>query len=173
MKTLAGSNSTLRSFRYGDEPSLAEQINNEKIYKPTLLIPYPYTLEDAKQWVERNVRLARQESPEELNFAIEVNGKAVGGIGLAHIVPGHKAEIGYWLGEEYWGRGIMTEAVKLLTQYALDELGLVRVYAGVFVWNKASQAVLKKAGFQLEGMHTKGIRKDGEFVDDYTYAKVR
>jgi len=173
MVTLTGSTFTLRPYRYGDEQSIAEQANNEKIYKPTLLIPYPYTLKEAKQWVERNVQLAKQESPEEMNFAIEVGGKAVGSIGLAHLVPGHKAEIGYWLGEEYWGKGIMTEAVKLLTQYAFEELGLARVYAGCFAWNKASQAVLEKAGFQLEGIHKKGILKDGEFKDDYTYAKVR
>lgn len=173
MKTIVGTNFTLRPYRYGDEPSIAEQANNEKIYKPTLLIPYPYTLEDARQWVERNVRLAEQESPLDMNFAIEVGGKAVGSIGLAHIVPGHKAKIGYWLGEEYWGRGIMTKAVNLLVQYAFEELGLVRVYAGVFTWNKASQAVLKKAGFQLEGIHKKGVRKDGEFMNDHTYARVR
>ena len=172
MTILKGSKFMLRPYRYGDELSIAEQANNENVSRSLLLLPHPYILEDAEQWVERNVQMAEQEFPEELNFAIEVNDKTVGSISLTDIVLGHKAEIGYWLGEEYWGRGIMTEAVKLLTKYAFEELDLVRVYAGVFVWNKASQAVLGKAGFHLEGTHEKGICKNGEFMDDHTYAKV-
>lgn len=172
METLAGSTFVLRPYRYGDEISIAAQGKNLKIYLPTLLISYPFTLEGAKQWVEWNIQVAEQKSPIVINFVIEVDGKAVGSIGLVHIVLGHKAEIGYWLGEEYWGRGIMTEAVKLLTKYAFEKLGLVRVYAKVFVWNEASQTVLKKAGFQFEGMHKKDVQNAGEFLDVYTFAKV-
>ena len=131
---------TLRPFRRGDEPAIAENINDRKIERYTLNIPYPYTLKGARQWVDFNRKLERSKGKTQLHLAIAQNDVVIGGIGLC-AMNGHRAEIGYWLGVKYWGMGIVSGAVKTLTRYALKELGLRRVYAKVFVVNKASARV--------------------------------
>lgn len=162
----------LRSFKKEDETSLVENINNRIIAKNTLRIPYPYTLKDAHSWINRNLKLDKKKEKHEINFAIDIGGKLVGGIGLDKIYD-HCAEIGYWLGEKYWGQGIMTSAVKLLTKYGFEKLGLRRIYAFVFQFNKASTRVLEKGGFKYEGKLRKHVRKGNKFLDDLLYAKVR
>jgi len=108
-------------------------------------------------------------------FAFIVEGSAVGGIGLVlkDDVFRRSAEIGYWLGEGYWGRGIATEAVRALTEYAFVTFDLCRLHAGVFEWNPASMRVLEKAGYTLEARHRKNVTKDGETIDRLVYALVR
>lgn len=172
MTTIKTKKFILRPFKKGDEASLMENINSKKVYRPTLTIPYPYTTKDAKEWIKRNQRFANKKHPESINFAIDIDGDVVGGIELSKI-EGHRAEIGYWLGERYWRKGIMTEAVKVVTRFGFEKLGLRRIYAGVFPFNKASMRVLEKAGYQLEGILRKNVVKDGRLMDDYLYAKVR
>jgi RimJ/RimL family protein N-acetyltransferase len=106
---------------------------------------------------------------------MEVNGEAVGGIGLEPQadVARRSAEIGYWLGEAYWGRGIATEAVRAVTDYGFAHGDLVRIYATVFEWNRASMRVLEKAGYQLEGRRRQAVTKDGQTIDDLLYAIIR
>ena len=107
-------------------------------------------------------------------FAIDVGGFAVGAIGLKPGDDVHRlsAEIGYWLGEEFWNRGIATEAVKAVTEYAFESLEMVRVHAEVFAWNGASMRVLEKAGFMKEGVLTKSAIKDRKVIDQVVYARV-
>src|SRR6266498_2626432 len=139
----------IRSWRAGDEPALAQHANNRKIWLNVRdRFPHPYTLADAEEWVAR-VTAAVPET----QFAIEVDGAAAGGIGvfLQEDVERYSAEIGYWLGEAYWGRGLATSAVQRFTEYAFEAFGLCRIYATVFAWNPASCRVLEKAGYQLEG----------------------
>jgi RimJ/RimL family protein N-acetyltransferase len=109
------------------------------------------------------------------NFAIVVDGAAVGGIGLMlkEDVFRRSAEIGYWLGEEFWGHGIVTEAVRAVTRYAFDTFDICRVFAGVFEWNPASMRVLEKAGYEFECRMRKSVTKDGETIDEFIYAVVR
>jgi RimJ/RimL family protein N-acetyltransferase len=111
----------------------------------------------------------------ETNFAIAVAGEAVGGIGfiLQPDVARRSAEIGYWLGEEFWGRGIATEAVIAMTARAFANHDLCRVYAHVFEWNRASARVLEKAGYEFEGRLRKSVTKDGKTIDQLMYAVVR
>lgn len=163
----------LRPFRRGDEASLVRHINNPKIYRNTLRIPYPYRMRDAREWVRkcRTANHARKKT--DVNFAIEIDGGVAGGIGLSHIVPRHKAEIGYWLGEEYWGKGIMTEAAKRVTRFGFKNLRLKRIYAGVFPRNRASMRVLEKAGYEREGILRKQARKKARFINEVLYAIVR
>ncbi len=163
----------LRPFKKGDETSLMENINNKTIARNTLRIPYPYKLNDARWWVNHNLKLNRKKKKVEINFAIEINKEVVGGIGLDKMFYGHSAEIGYWLGKKYWGQGIMTEAVKLVTKYGFEKLGLTRIYAFVFLFNKASAAVLKNTGFKYEGKLKKHVKKDNKFLDDLIFAKVK
>ncbi len=101
-----------------------------------------------------------------------MSGEVVGGIGLNRIWQ-HCAEIGYWLGEKYWGQGITTQAVKLVTKYGFEKLGLRRIYAFVFIWNKASAKVLEKSGFKYEGRLKKHAKKGNRFLDDFLYAKIK
>jgi RimJ/RimL family protein N-acetyltransferase len=83
------------------------------------------------------------------------------------------AEIGYWIGEPYWGQGIATKAVELVTEYGFNRLGLERIYSGVFDFNKASQKVLEKSGFTLEGIFKKSVIKNGRIINEYRYAKIK
>jgi RimJ/RimL family protein N-acetyltransferase len=162
--------SLLREWRRGDEPSLVRHANNRNVWinlRDTF--PCPYTLVDARSWI----RLANTNALN-LVFAIDVDQFAVGAIGLrpGEDIHSHSAEIGYWLGEEYWNRGIATEAVTAVTEYAFNTLGMVRVHAEVFQWNTASMRVLEKVGFVREGVLHKSVYKDKQWVDEVVFAKV-
>lgn len=170
--TLRSRNFVLRPFRKGDETSLRRNINNRKIYRYMRLIPHPYTAKHANDWIKKNISLQRKKNAPEINFAIDIGGEVVGGIGLSHIEK-YKAEIGYWLGEKYWGKGIMTTTVKLVISFCFGKLKLRRIYASIFKGNKVSARVLQKAGFKLEGINRKNVLKDGRIVDSILYAKVR
>jgi len=162
----------LRSFHKGDEVAVTQYANNPKIYRMTLALPYPYERKDAREWIEQNLREQQHKHPGMVSFAIDIDGEAVGCIGLSDI-EGHKAAVGYWLAEEQWGRGIMTRALKLTTRYALGDIGLRRLYAHVFLFNGASMRVLEKGGYKREGVLRKEAEKDGRLYDMVLYAKVR
>jgi RimJ/RimL family protein N-acetyltransferase len=163
--------SLLREWKPADEKSLVKHANNRRIWRNLRdSFPHPYTLADAREWIE----IANPVGPI-TNFAIVVDGAAVGGIGLMlkDDVFRRTAEIGYWLGEEFWGRGIVTEAVCAVTDYAFATFDLCRVYAGVFEWNAASMRVLEKAGYEFECRMKKSVTKDGQTIDEVIYAVVR
>jgi [ribosomal protein S5]-alanine N-acetyltransferase len=159
----------VRSWKWKDRDSLVHHANNRKVWINLRdRFPHPYTLADSKQWLESVIgRLP------ETNFAIaSVNDEAVGGIGfiLQQDVAYRSAEVGYWLGEEYWGRGLATEAVMAITKYAFAEYDICRLYAHVFEWNIASTRVLEKAGYLFEGRLKKSVTKDGKLIDQMMYA---
>jgi [ribosomal protein S5]-alanine N-acetyltransferase len=114
-----------------------------------------------------------QESPQ-THLAIVVDGQAVGGIGveLQRDVFRMSGEIGYWLGQEYWGRGIMSEAVGAMTEHALLSFGINRIFAMVFETNAASARVLERVGYRLEGRLRSAVFKDGRFMDQLVYGYV-
>lgn len=162
---------TIRSWKEGDEESLAANANNYKIWRNVRdRFPNPYTIENAREWITA----ASQESPPS-NFAIVVDGQAVGGIGLVFRddIYSCSAEIGYWLGEAFWGRGIVTEAVRALTEWAFENYDLYRIYAGVLEWNPASMRVLEKAGFKFEVRMRKAVIKEGLVMDEFIYSFIR
>jgi len=172
MAIIRSKNFILRPFKKGDEEFLMKHINNRIIAKNTLRIPYPYKLKDARWWINHNLKLDKKKKKREINFAVEINGEVVGGIGLDKIYE-HCAEIGYWLGKKYWGQGIMTTATKLVTKYGFEKLGLRRIYAFVFPFNKASAGVLIKAGYKYEGKLRKHVKKGNKFLDDLLFAKLK
>ena len=163
---------SIRLWQPGDERSLVQHANNYKVWRNVRdRFPHPYTIGDAHAWVE----YVAGEQPR-TNFAIAVDGTAVGGIGLAlqSDIYRRSAEIGYWLGELFWGRGIMTEAVHVFTDWGFANFSdLCRIYAGVLEWNPASRRVLEKAGFQFEARLRKAVTKDGQTMDDFIYAAIR
>jgi len=161
---------TLRPWRVGDETSLVRNANNRRVWHNLSRLPHPYTRQDADAWIAR----ASTHVPV-VDFAIVVDGGAVGGIGveLGRDVFLRSAEVGYWLGEPYWGRGIATEALRAVTEYAFATFDLCRLQAGVFEWNPASMRVLEKCGFAREGVLRRAAIKDGQLIDLVLYARVR
>ncbi len=162
----------LRPFRKGDEVSLQENINSGNVTRYTVSIPFPYTMKHARAWIAKNISLDRERKKTEVNFVIDIGGEVAGSIGLRYI-EGHKAELGYWLAEKHWGKGIMTKAVRLASRYAFRQLKLRRLYATAFTSNKASTRVLEKSGFRVEGKLRRFHKKGGRLFDALLYAKVR
>src|ERR1051326_3246655 len=160
----------VRSWRMADADSLTQHANNRKIWINLRdAFPHPYSLKDARAFLKS----IRERTPETM-FAIALKGEAVGGIGfvLHPDVERVSAEIGYWLGEPFWGRGIATEALGAGTAHAMQTHGLTRVYAVPFAWNAASCRVLEKAGYALEGRLRKSAIKDGRLTDQMQYAFI-
>jgi RimJ/RimL family protein N-acetyltransferase len=163
---------TLRPLRAGDLPLMAKLINNRAIARNLLSVPHPYKMADAREWFRRIRNNRRRKNPTWINFVIEIDGQFAGDIGLFRFA-GHKAELGYWLAKSYWGLGIMTAVVKEVVKFGFRELGLRRIYAHVFIFNKASARVLEKAGFKFEGRLAKNVRKGDRLLDEYLFARVR
>ena len=160
----------VRSPRPSDAPSLARYANNRAIWLNLRdAFPHPYTREDA----ERFIATALDQDPEQ-RFVIEVDGEVVGciGLGLHPDVERVSAEIGYWIAEPFWNRGIATDALRGLTAYAFARLPLTRIFAVPFEWNTASCRVLEKAGYTLECRMRRSAIKDGRVVDQFLYAFV-
>lgn len=158
----------LRPWTINDLDSLVENANNSKIAKfMTDGFPHPYTKENGKAFIE----FATKDNPIHI-FAIDLNGKAVGGIGV-HPQPDiykKNAELGYWLGEKYWGQGIISKAITQMVTFAFNTYDIDRVFARPYGTNMASQKVLEKAGFNLEGRFEKTLIKNGELLDEMIYA---
>ena len=162
---------TLRPFRVADAASLARHADNRKVWLNLRdVFPHPYTVADAEAYIAR----VAGEAPV-TRFAIDVAGEAVGSVGLelGSDIERRSAEIGYWLGEAYWGRGIVSAAVVAATAYAFRELDLLRVFAVPFVRNPASARVLYRAGYRREGTMRRSAVKDSEVLDQHLYAAVR
>jgi RimJ/RimL family protein N-acetyltransferase len=160
----------VRSWRVEDAPTVARHADNRAIWRNLRdAFPHPYSVADARRFIAA----ARERDPQTV-FAIAVDDEPVGGIGVR---PGSdvervSAEIGYWLAEPFWGRGITTEALRAVTRYAIETFGLTRVFALPFAWNPASFRVLEKAGYALEGRLRRSAVKDGQVVDQLLYAFV-
>lgn len=169
--SLDAGNCLIRPWRRGDRAALVRQADNRRVW---LLLrdqfPHPYTPADADAWL---AHVAKQRPV--TSFAIVVAGEAAGGIGVAPQRDVHRrsAEVGYWLGEAFWNRGIMTAAVRAFTTYAFDAYDLIRIYAGVFSSNPASMRVLEKAGYTREGVLRRSVVKDGQVLDQILYAVTR
>ena len=160
----------VRSWQSGDVASLVTHANNRKIWVNLRdRFPHPYTRADGRAFI----RASRRAEPE-TSFAIAVGGMAVGGIAflLQSDVERVSAEIGYWLGEALWGRGIVTEAVLAVTRHAIERHGLTRIFALPFAHNTASCRVLEKAGYLREGHLRRSAIKDGVVVDQIQYAFI-
>lgn len=160
----------VRNLTGTDAASLAHYANDRNVWLNLRdRFPHPYTLHDAAVFIEH----VQQQSPPTV-WAIDVAGEAVGAIGIMprSDIERISAEIGYWLGEAFWGRGIMTEVLIAVTQWAMEEFQLTRVYALPFANNAPSCRVLEKAGYLCEGRLRKAVIKDGQVLDQFLYAYV-
>ncbi len=163
---------TLRPLEPGDAPAIARHANDRDVWLNLLdRFPRPYRPEHAEKWIAMQAELAG----ESLNWAIDVEGEAVGVVGLQFKTDVYRrtAVIGYWLGRDFWGRGLTSEAVRLIADHTLAELEIDRLEAEVFEWNVASARVLEKAGFDLESRRRKSILKNGQLIDALIYVRFR
>jgi RimJ/RimL family protein N-acetyltransferase len=164
----------LRPLRMEDAEALARHGNNRKIAERLRdRFPHPYTLEDAKRFL--SVVIKGDESAKEFVLAIEVDGKAVGAIGvvLGTDIERVSGELGYWLSEKYWGQGIVTAAIRHFAPWAMDRFQLSRLHADTFHDNPASARVLEKAGFTKESVKRRAAIKFGEIKDLNVYVMLR
>lgn len=163
-------NCTIRSFRLNDAESLAGYANNRNIWLNLRDgFPYPYTVKDAITFIKSVIN-----APDETIFAICSDENCIGSIGfhLQQDVSSKSAEIGYWLGEPFWRKGIGSDVLEAITGYAFENFSIVRLFAYVFEWNKVSAHILEKNGYILEGILKKSIFKDNKLIDSMLYAKV-
>jgi len=163
-------NYVIRNWQKEDAASIVQYASNRKIWINLRdAFPHPYTMAGAEAFLFR----AMQMQPG-LYFAIASDAEAIGSISLMAGIDVHRftAELGYWLAEPFWGKGIMTAAVRALSEYAFAELGFQRIFAEPYTTNAASARVLEKAGFALEGIMRDSVFKDGRILDQYLYARV-
>ena len=166
-------NFKIRRWELSDARDLATALSNKKIQDNLRDgLPYPYTEQDGKEFI--SAMLAANES-DTFAFAITVNGKVIGNIGAFRQTNIHNktAELGYYIAEEYWGKGIMTEAVKQLCDYVFSHTDIIRIYAEPFAYNIGSCRVLEKAGFQYEGTLRSNAFKNGNVLDMKMYSKLK
>jgi len=168
---IKGNGFTLREWKLDDVESLQKHADNPNIYSFLMdRFPHPYTMKAAIDWIAPMLH----QNPI-VNFAIDVDGKAVGVIGLELRGDVYRKAplLGYWISETLWGRGIMPKAVKLITAYAFTHLDAVRVQAGVLSNNPRSMRVLEKAGFIKEGILKNNIIKNEVILDEHIYAACK
>ena len=161
----------IRSFELTDKESIVKYANNYKVAKNLRdRFPFPYKESDAEEWL----MFACNQNPE-LSFAIANSKELIGGIGLdpQDDVNKYSVEIGYWLAEPFWGKGIATAVLKEMTQYTFKNFKYNRIFASVFDGNKASERVLQKAGYKKEANLRKSVYKKGKFLDQYVYSILR
>ena len=166
-------NCKIRRWELSDARDLATALSNKKIQDNLRDgLPYPYTEQDGKEFI--SAMLAANEN-DTFAFAITVNGKVIGSIGAFRQTNIHNktAELGYYIAEEYWGKGIMTEAVKQLCDYVFSHTDIIRIYAEPFSYNIGSCRVLEKAGFQYEGTLRSNALKNGNVLDMKMYSKLK
>lgn len=171
INVLQDGNVKLRQFNLSDKKRMTESANNFNIFINLRdAFSHPYTEKDAETFIAMQIN----QDPSTI-FAIEFEDKYVGNIGLVLGTDVYRksAEIGYFIGEPYWNKGIVTKAVNLITKYGFEQLDVVRIYTGVFDYNKASQRVLEKCGFTKEAVFKNAIFKNGKICNEVRYAKLK
>jgi len=170
---LKGLGLTLRPWEIDDAPDLATAINNKKVMDNLRDgIPYPYTASDALDYINATLTA---EKDTQYAFAICVDRKAIGSIGVFRKNDVHRftGEMGYYIAEPYWGKGITTEAIKQMRSYIFENTDIVRIFAEPYATNTASCRALEKAGFQFEGVLRQNAIKNGQFLDMKMYAVLK
>lgn len=163
----------IRKWDLSDAADLAAALSNKKVQENLRDgLPYPYTKQDGTDYISAMLSADQNET---FAFAITVDNKVIGSIGIFRQGNIHRqtAELGYYIAEEYWGKGIMTGAVKQICEYVFDKSNMIRIYAEPFAYNTASCRVLEKAGFQYEGTLRNNAVKNGEVIDMKMYSLLK
>ncbi len=154
-----------------DAHAISYLINNKKVQDNLRdFVPYPYTLADGEAFIKHT-----KENHDAFTFAITYNGELVGVMGLTPQVDVYRksVEIGYWIGEPFWNKGIGTGALQLTIQHVWRSLEANRIFCGVYEYNIASMKILEKCGFQKEGIAQKAVFKNNQFWDLHRYALLK
>ena len=163
----------IREWKIEDKTELAKNLSNMNILNNLRDgLPYPYTEDDAEDFIKA---MLSAEKDKVFAFAITLDDKAIGSIGVFRQENIHfrTAEMGYYIGEEYWGNGYTTEAVKQASSFVFENTDIIRIFAAPFAYNTASCRVLEKAGFICEGVLKSNAYKNGNIVDMKLYALVK
>lgn len=163
----------IRQWRLEDRDALAENLNNRKILDNLRDgLPYPYTPGDAEAYIRS---MLAEDQDKTFAFAIEADGRVIGSIGVFRCDNIHfrTAELGYYIGEPYWGKGYTTSAVRQICRHVFETTDIIRIFAEPFAHNTASCRVLEKAGFQLEGTLRSNAIKNGAVLDMKLYALIK
>lgn len=163
----------IRKWNIEDAGSLAEMLNNEKILDNLRDgLPYPYTEKDAREYI---TAMLSADPTKTFAFAITAEDKAIGSIGVFRQdnIHSRTAEMGYYIGQPYWGKGLGTGAVRQTCQYIFEHTDIIRIYAEPFAFNTASCRVLEKSGFTLEGILRSNAVKNGKVLDMKMYAIIK
>jgi ribosomal-protein-alanine N-acetyltransferase len=177
MPTLTTGRLVLRPFTLEDAPAVRRLANHHEIALNTLAIPHPYPEGEAERWIGTHQEAFDKRG--DVSFAITLidsligGGELVGAIGLIIAREHDRAEIGYWIGVEHWGRGYASEAAEAVLRHAFEVADVNRVFAAHFSRNPASGSVLRKIGMRHEGTARQNYKKWGEYLDSEMYAIVR
>ena len=163
----------LRPFREADIPAIVRLLQLPDIARTTLNVPYPYDEDKAREWLTFQQRERKAGTGYTFAIVRREDGRLVGAIDIRPNSRHKKAEIGYWIGKPYWGRGYATEAARAIIRYGFETLGLNRIYALHFTGNPASGRVMQKAGMQFEGVLREDVKKGDAFQDHAVYAILR
>ena len=170
---IEGKNIHLRPVTKRDARSLYEHARDKEISRYTF-VPHPYTVEDALRFIRHSRKQARAGKEYHFGIALNATGQIVGMVGMEHISQQHqRAEVGYWLGKSFWGRGYASEALRLMLKFAFEHLKLNRITAGVMHPNTASARMLKRVGFTCEGRFRRSFLQYGQWMDELRFGILK
>ncbi|MEX6703034.1 GNAT family N-acetyltransferase [Peribacillus frigoritolerans] len=171
-KTITTKRLVLRIFQKSDAVAVTKLCNNYNIYKNTLYLPYPYTIEDALSWIEHHLDNFNANKSYEFAITDKESGKLYGAIALSNNQKFNNGEIAYWIGKKFWGNGYATEAAQAILHFALEEKQYHKVFARYFNSNPASGRVMQKFGLKKEGILIDHVRKENRFEDLVYYGII-
>ena len=164
---------SIRKWKVEDAEQLKDAINNKNILDNLRDgIPFPYTIEDAKEFIKQTLNAPKDS---QYSWAILIDNKVIGSIGVFRKENIHyqTAEIGYYIAEEYWGKGIMTKVLKEVCNFIFNETDIIRIFAEPFSYNIASCKVLEKVGFEFEGTLRNNAIKNNKIIDMKMYSIIK
>lgn len=164
-RTITTERLNLRPFELSDAQRVSELCNNYNVYKSTLTLPYPYPIDCALSWIRTHEDNFNNNKFYEFAITDKSTNVLYGAIGLSNNQTHRNGELGYWIGEEYWGNGYATEATKAIIEFAFSEKQYHKVYARFFASNPGSGRVMQKSGMVKEGVLLQHIYKDNKFED--------
>ena len=162
----------LRKLKIEDAKNIYDNISDYDIIKWLEKVPWPYTINDAKNWINLTIKEYKKKEIEIFKLGIEKDNEIIGAIGVHDIKKGHKCEIGYWISKKYQKQGLMSEALTYFLRYIIKEFKLVRIQSRFFENNMASQKTLEKQGFVKEGFMINDAKPRGKLVNIFIYAKI-
>jgi len=171
-RTITTERLILRPYKISDAERVCELCNNYNIYRSTLTLPYPYPIESALAWISTHEENFKNDKSYEFAVTDKSTGELFGAIALSNNQKHKNGEIAYWIGEEYWGKGYATEALKAIIDFAFTEKGYHKVWGRFFATNPSSGKVMAKVGMVKEGVLAEHVIKEGKYEDLIFYGIV-